>query len=76
MSKADRMENIRSRQKTGRPLATSTPLAEHDSPTREEIEHRAYEIYIARGGEHGSDLEDWIQAERELREQRGKSSPE
>jgi Protein of unknown function (DUF2934) len=36
-------------------------------PTKEQIEHRAYEIYLARGGEHGSDLSDWIAAEQELK---------
>jgi hypothetical protein len=35
--------------------------------TREEnIRHRAYEIYLERGGEPGHDLEDWLQAEREF----------
>jgi hypothetical protein len=27
---------------------------------------RAYELFTARGGEHGHDLEDWLRAEREL----------
>jgi hypothetical protein len=31
------------------------------------IARRAFEFYCARGGEHGRDLEDWLQAERELR---------
>jgi hypothetical protein len=35
-------------------------------PTYEQICARAYEIHIERGGEHGRDLEDWLQAEREL----------
>jgi DUF2934 family protein len=35
------------------------------SPT--EIAHRAYELYMQRGGEHGHDVDDWLQAERELR---------
>jgi hypothetical protein len=30
------------------------------------IAQRAYEIYEARGGEHGKSLEDWLQAEREI----------
>jgi hypothetical protein len=34
--------------------------------TREQIENRAYEIYLRRGGENGSDQEDWFAAEREL----------
>lgn len=37
-------------------------------PTNEEIAARAYEIFLLRGGSHGSDLEDWLQAERELRQ--------
>jgi hypothetical protein len=36
-------------------------------PTQSEIARRAYEIYLARGGSHGCDLEDWLQAERELK---------
>lgn len=36
-------------------------------PTREQIERRAYEIYLARGGEHGSDLADWVMAEQDLK---------
>lgn len=33
---------------------------------REMISTRAYEIYLNRGGEHGRDLEDWLQAEKEV----------
>jgi len=32
----------------------------------EEIAQRAYAAYLARGGGHGRDLEDSLQAEREL----------
>jgi hypothetical protein len=34
--------------------------------TRDQIESRAYEIYLRRGGENGSDQQDWFAAEREL----------
>ena len=37
-------------------------------PTSEEIRQRAFEIYTERGGLHGCDLDDWLQAERELQE--------
>jgi hypothetical protein len=40
---------------------------EHAGATDEAIARRAYELYLARGGEHGSDMNDWIQAECELR---------
>ena len=34
--------------------------------TREEIELRAYEIYLKRGGQEGNALDDWLAAETEL----------
>jgi len=42
--------------------------AARHAPTPEEIRERAYEIHIERGGIHGCDLDDWLQAERELLE--------
>jgi len=33
----------------------------------EMIEKKAYEIYKQRGGEHGRDLDDWLEAERIVR---------
>ncbi len=41
---------------------------EHTAPVDEEIAQRAYELYLARGGAHGYDLEDWLEAERQLRD--------
>jgi hypothetical protein len=35
-------------------------------PTHAEVEFRAYQMYLDRGGEHGRDVEDWLKAEREL----------
>ena len=32
-----------------------------------DIARRAFEIYCERGRQHGCDLDDWLQAERELR---------
>ena len=37
-------------------------------PTNEQIAARASDIYLRRGGSSGSDMEDWLQAERELRD--------
>ncbi|HXE33865.1 MAG TPA: DUF2934 domain-containing protein [Verrucomicrobiae bacterium] len=42
--------------------------------TLAEIRERAFEIHIERGGIHGCDLDDWLQAERELREKYKKSN--
>ena len=38
--------------------------------THEEIVRRAYAIFETRGRQHGHDLDDWLRAERELREAR------
>jgi hypothetical protein len=46
-----------------------TPEPQHDVAAKgplERIAARAYELYLARGGAHGSDWEDWLTAEREL----------
>ena len=37
-----------------------------NSAREQEIRRRAYEIYLERSEEPGRDLEDWLQAEREL----------
>ncbi len=33
----------------------------------EEVRRRAYELYMSRGGANGSDVDDWLEAERQLR---------
>ena len=42
------------------------PRAARNQPTQEEIALRAYHIYLERGGIPGNELEDWIEAERQL----------
>ena len=37
-------------------------------PSETQIEQRAYELFLERGCEHGRDVEDWLEAERELAE--------
>ena len=36
-------------------------------PLEERIRSRAYELYIHRGSESGSETDDWLQAEEEIR---------
>jgi hypothetical protein len=36
-------------------------------PTNEEIRQRAHEIFLAQGGIPGRELDDWLQAEQELK---------
>jgi|GEM_PF-2335360 len=42
---------------------------QQDVPTRDQIARRAYQIYEERGREPGRDVDDWLAAERELRNQ-------
>lgn len=52
--------------------ATQTSIASvpgQTVPTDEQIRARAYEIYLARGRVTGDEHADWLQAERELREE-------
>lgn len=42
------------------------PIIEME-PTIEQIRQHAYETYLARGDRPGDELEDWLEAERELR---------
>jgi Protein of unknown function (DUF2934) len=42
-------------------------LAQRPSGTNTDVARRADGLYPARGREHGDDVEDWMQAARELR---------
>ncbi|KFE63918.1 DUF2934 domain-containing protein [Hyalangium minutum] len=46
--------------------ATNTAAPARTGPTHEQIARRAYEIFLARGGQPGNPEQDWSQAEREL----------
>ena len=48
------------------PPVDTTPSAPAPRPG-DDIARRAYELFCERGAEHGRDLDDWLQAERELR---------
>ena len=47
----------------GYPSAEIPPV---EIPMEERIRLRAYELYLRRGGEDGSDIDDWLQAETEM----------
>ncbi len=47
----------RSPKPTGQPVTAGT----------DNVARRAYQLYLARGCEHGHDIDDWLQAEHELR---------
>jgi len=48
------------------PARGKAPLIETVS-LEERIRRRAYELYVQRGNESGSEVEDWLQAEEEVR---------
>lgn len=64
-SKSKEYQNVESH-------ATSSAQGEEVKPSAadslhfEEIRIRAYKIYVEHGAQPGHDLEDWLQAEREL----------
>jgi hypothetical protein len=45
---------------------TPAPAENGHTPSFSQVQVRAYEIFIARGGVHGHDWADWFRAEREL----------
>jgi Protein of unknown function (DUF2934) len=51
---------------------TMDDAAARYEPAVEEIQVRAYEIYVQRGRIDGFDLEHWLQAEEELKQSRNK----
>lgn len=45
---------------------TAEAMTNVEQVTQADIARRAFELYCARGGQNGSDVEDWLRAEREL----------
>ncbi len=56
-----------SRRATGDAPETPPPSPPNGGAEHDAIARRAYDIYRSRGGSHGSDVEDWLEAERQLR---------
>ncbi len=52
------------------PLAKSAAAAmpTEQLPLEERLQKRAYELYVLQGNESGSELDDWLQAEDEIRD--------
>jgi len=67
-----RMSSKPNRKRISEIQATSTQVETGEvsvvnSTRHEEIRRRAYEIYLERGEQPGRELDDWLQAERELK---------
>ena len=48
-------------------IAGDVDSASGRTPSNEEIAEAAYRRYLERGGQHGRDFDDWLEAERSLR---------
>jgi outer membrane protein TolC len=46
--------------------ATAKETSIEALPLEERIRRRAYELYVERGNQSGSELDDWLQAEEEV----------
>ena len=49
------------------PTAIAERSYDGDLPLEEQIRRRAYQRYLERAGQDGSDLQDWLRAEEEIR---------
>ena len=47
------------------PTTKEVPVLERQE-VKDGIARRAYEIYVQRGGQNGTDVEDWLKAEKEI----------
>lgn len=63
-------------EETGLQLSPAVDARPEPAPSREQIAQRAYEIYQQRGGGEGQEMDDWIRAEQELKEGRGRRQDE
>jgi DUF2934 family protein len=48
---------------------TAVMVQPNGRPSEDEVRVRAYQRYLERGGSHGNDVEDWVEAEKELKGQ-------
>jgi hypothetical protein len=51
-------------------LARTKELPSENLSLEEQIQRRAYELYVERGNQSGSEIDDWLQAEEEILERR------
>ena len=58
---------IRSRKTAAAVAAVQEPLPNAHASLDEAIADLAHRLYLERGGTHGHDVEDWLEAERRLR---------
>jgi hypothetical protein len=54
----------------GQPPMSTESISMSSEPSAEDIRMRAYHRYLERGGGHGMEFEDWLEAERDLKSRR------
>lgn len=62
------MKNTVEKKRMVKAMTPRTKRIQNHKVAEEAIRQRAFEIYLARRGEPGRELDDWLQAERELTE--------
>ena len=55
----------------GRPERDRASRSMGSEPSEDDIRLRAYQRYLERGGGHGMDFDDWLEAEQELKGKTG-----
>ena len=66
-AKSKNIMKTKTRKENTSQAGTQNSLTRRPPPTYEQIRGRAYQIYRARGGTNGRELDDWLQAEHELK---------
>ena len=62
------------------PRAPKKPIKENGNGgnghvPRDEVAKKAYDLYLSRGGGHGADFDDWIEAEKQLKQNQQQQPP-
>jgi CheY-like chemotaxis protein len=63
-------DTMKTRRRLGNIAQEKAEMTPGVPPTIEEIRPRAHEIFMARGGTPGNELDDWLRAEQELKRER------
>ena len=59
---------------TAKQTQTTQTASSASKPSCERVAQRAYEKWLKRGCVHGHDLQDWVDAEKELMAEQGRST--
>ena len=68
----EQWEPLRHGDESARSVPSGAPVTSRIAadPDRDEVARRAYQIYLRKGQPEGHDLENWLEAERELKAER------